>query len=94
MTIEVRQLHRFGSTNNMLTSAADYQYINTQGVERGLTGNIIPTSDVAGLQAPYRFEDFCYISEATRVWSFNYFNIGLSPQYVQTFKRSILENAW
>lgn len=78
----------------MLTSAADYQYINTQGVEQGLTGNIIPTSDVAGLQAPYRFEDFCYISEATRVWSFNYFNIGLSPQYVQTFKRAILERAW
>ena len=55
----------------MLNSAADYNYITTTGIEPALTGQIIPVADVASLQAPIRFEDICYICEATRVWTFN-----------------------
>lgn len=78
----------------MLTSAADYHYITTTGIEQGLTGNIIPTAEVANCQAPFRFEDFCYICEATKDWSFNYVNIGLNPTYTQGYKSSLLEGAW
>lgn len=80
----------------MLNSAADYNYITTTGIEPALSGQIIPVADVASLQAPIRFEDFCYICESTRVWNYNNSQIRnqLNPQYVMNNKRSLLENAW
>lgn len=80
----------------MLNSASDYEYITTTGIESALTGQIIPVADVASLQAPIRFEDFCYICEATRVWNYNDSEIRnqLNPQYVRTSKYALLEYPW
>lgn len=80
----------------MLTSAADYKYITTTGIEQALVGNIIPTAELLSCQAAFRFEDFCYISEATRDWSFNYSSIRnqLNPSYTQSQKFSQLFAAW
>ena len=77
----------------MLNSASDYEYITTTGIEPALSGQIIPVADVASRQAPIRFEDFCYICEATRVWNYNDSEIRtqLNPQYVRTSKYALLE---
>lgn len=78
----------------MLTQASDYKYVDTTGVEPALTGQIIPTSDLASLAAPYRYEDICYICESVRTWCFNYTNIGLAPTYTYWGKYYIVEKAW
>lgn len=78
----------------MLTQASDYKYVDTSGVEPALSGWIIPTSDIASLVAPYRYEDICYICESIRTWCFNYTNIGLAPTYIYWGKYYLMEQAW
>lgn len=78
----------------MLTSAIDYEYVDTTGIEQGLNGSIIPTAEVSSFQAPFRFEDICYITEATKVWSYNYSNIISNPTYTQSTKYTQIMAAW
>lgn len=78
----------------MLTSATDYTYVDTAGIEAAFSGNIIPVADIESRHALFRFEDICYLCEATRVWSYNYINTGLNPTYTGRFKYLLLSTAW
>lgn len=80
----------------MLSSAADYEYITTTGIEPALVGKIIPEYDLSSLQEPIRFEDFCYLCESIRVWNYNNSQVRnqLNPRYVQQYKYALMEDGW
>lgn len=77
----------------MLTSAADYEYVTTTGVEAALVGNIIPVADNESRTPPMRYEDICYLCESTRVWTFDMLNSQLNPTYPTT-GRTLVERIW